>query len=202
MPVKPENAVPDIAALKAAIRIEALARRSLCDPGAGVALADLVLRELAFPRRASISGVWPLEGEMDLRPLMTALHERGHTILLPQTTPLGNPLIFREWTPGAPMIRERFGTERPDGPVGVPDVVFVPLLAFDRKGNRLGYGGGYYDRTLATLPGCNAIGFGFAAQEVDGLPTEPHDFPLQAIVTEEAIIRFPSALNERLNKVP
>ncbi len=196
MPVQPETAAADIAGLKAAIRVEALARRSLCDPQAGEVLADLVLRELALPWNAAISGVWPLEGEMDLRPLMHALHERGHPMLLPQTTPLGNPLIFREWVPGAPMIRERFGTERPDGPVGVPDVVFVPLLAFDRRGNRLGYGGGYYDRTLATLPGCMAIGFGYAAQEVDGLPVEPHDYPLQAIVTEAEIIRLDPGLNK------
>jgi 5-formyltetrahydrofolate cyclo-ligase len=88
------------------------------------------------------------------------------------------------------MITERFGTARPDGPVGIPDVLFVPLLAFDRRGHRLGYGGGYYDRTLAALPGRTALGFGFSALEVDSVPTGPHDHPLNAIVTEKEIIRI------------
>ncbi len=88
------------------------------------------------------------------------------------------------------MISGRFGTLSPDGPVGTPDILFVPLLAFDRLGHRLGYGGGYYDRTLAALPGRTAIGFGFSALEVDSVPIGPHDHPLNAIVTEKEIIRI------------
>ena len=87
----------------------------------------------------------------------------------------------------------RFGTFHPDGLALTPDVVLVPLLAFDRSGARLGYGGGYYDRTLAALPGCLAIGCAFAAQEVDQVPVEPTDQRLHAVATERELIQ-PSIL--------
>ena len=86
------------------------------------------------------------------------------------------------------MIAERFGTLRPDGPEIVPDLLFVPLLAFDRRGRRLGYGGGYYDRTLAALPGAIAVGCAFAAQEMDEVPAGPHDIALDAVATEREVI--------------
>jgi 5-formyltetrahydrofolate cyclo-ligase len=177
----------DIAARKAALRVEMLARRATFDPNAGQALAAIALRELVLPAGAAVSGVWPLPGELDLRPLLHTLYARGHPILLPQTPRRGNPLIFRRWTPGAVMIAERFGTQRPDGPEAVPDVILVPLLAFDAAGNRLGYGGGYYDCTLAALPDREAIGFAHAAQQVDEVPTEPHDRPLQTILTDKGV---------------
>jgi 5-formyltetrahydrofolate cyclo-ligase len=154
------------------------------DPSLGEQLAGHVLRSGLVTEGAAVAGVWPLGQEIDIRPLLLALHERGHAILLPETTPRGNALIFRHWSPESVMIKERFGTFRPDGETGVPDLLLVPLLAFDRAGNRLGYGGGYYDRTLAALPGRPAIGFGYACQEVDTLPAEPHDRPLDAIATE------------------
>jgi 5-formyltetrahydrofolate cyclo-ligase len=125
-----------------------------------------------------------MPGEIDLRPLWTALHDRGHRVLLPETPPRGAPLVFRRWHPGAAMLPEPFGTQRPTGPVAVPDVIVVPFLAFDRFGHRLGYGGGYYDRTLASLPGIPAIGAGYAALMVDSLPAGPHDRPLDTIFTE------------------
>jgi 5-formyltetrahydrofolate cyclo-ligase len=90
------------------------------------------------------------------------------------------------------MIRERFGTHRPDGDIATPDIMLVPLLAFDRNGNRLGYGGGYYDRTLATLPQSLAIGCAFSAQELDDVPVEDYDAPLAAIATELGVRRFES----------
>ncbi|GBQ83054.1 5-formyltetrahydrofolate cyclo-ligase [Gluconobacter albidus NBRC 3250] len=86
------------------------------------------------------------------------------------------------------MIAGRFGTSHPEGEIEVPDLVLVPFLAFDRFGYRLGYGGGYYDRTLAALD-VPAIGFGFAGQQVDSVPTGPYDVPLKTIVTERGIIR-------------
>jgi 5-formyltetrahydrofolate cyclo-ligase len=178
----------EIAARKAALRAAMLARRAAFDPNAGEALAAIALRELTLPPGAAIAGVWPLQGELDLRPLLHALHARGHPILLPQTPRRGNPLIFRRWAPGTAMIAERFGTQRPDGPEGVPDVILVPLLAFDARGNRLGYGGGYYDCTLAALPDREAIGFAHAGQQVDEVPTEPHDQPLHRILTDTALL--------------
>jgi 5-formyltetrahydrofolate cyclo-ligase len=91
------------------------------------------------------------------------------------------------------MVRERFGTFRPDGPVGLPDFVFVPLLAFDAAGNRLGYGGGFYDRTLAALPGAEAIGFAYAAQQVAQVPAEAHDRALRRVVTEAGVVSCATA---------
>ncbi len=169
---------------KAALRRRMLAVRASQDPTAGATLADNVLRDLSLEPGSAIAGVWPFGDEIDLRPLWHALHERGHTILLPETTPRGEILIFRVWHPGCPMRAERFGTQCPEGPAGTPALIFVPLLAFDRAGHRLGYGGGYYDRTLAAHPGVPALGFGYAAQEVPAVPAEPHDRKLDAIYTE------------------
>jgi 5-formyltetrahydrofolate cyclo-ligase len=86
------------------------------------------------------------------------------------------------------MVPERFGTQRPDGRVAEPGVIFVPLLAFDRRGYRLGYGGGYYDRTLIGLPHARAIGFGYAAQRVEHVPHEAHDIRLPRIATEFGVL--------------
>jgi len=166
-----------------------MALRVTLDPALGRSLADHVLRDITLPPTARTAGVWPLPGEIDLRPLWHALHNRGHVVLLPQTPPRGEPLLFRRWHPGCRMIRERFGTERPDGALGTPDLIFVPLLAFDRSGHRLGYGGGYYDRTLAAHPDIPAIGFGYSAQEVDKVPCAAHDRPLRTIFTELGKIR-------------
>ena len=180
----------DISRAKQDARQRAFAARAGCDPAWGEALAIHAVSDLLPPDGAAVAGFWPMPDEIDVRPLLTALHARGHPVLLPETTKRGNPLIFRHWTPGAPMIAERFGTFRPDGPVGVPQVLFMPLVAFDRAGRRLGYGGGYYDRTLAQLPGACAIGCAFAAQELEQVPAEDHDARLDAVVTERGVIRF------------
>jgi 5-formyltetrahydrofolate cyclo-ligase len=174
---------------KAQLRAEIFALRETFDPAAGEALCHVALRDLEFSAGSTIAGVWPLAGEMDLRPLMRALHARGHRIVLPETTPRGEPLVFRVWTPESTMIREKFGTFRPDGPIARPDVVFVPLVAFDAAGNRLGYGGGYYDRTLDALVDCEPIGFAYAAQQVAHVPIELHDQPLPRILTEAGVIQ-------------
>lgn len=183
------HAPTDLDGAKRAARAGALAARAACDPAWGAQLADHVLADLPPPCGAAVSGFWPLAGEIDIRPLLLALHRRGHAVLLPETPARGRPLIFRHWQPGAPMRRERFGTLCPEGPVGTPDWLFVPLLAFDRSGRRLGYGGGYYDRTLAGLPGARAIGCAFAAQELDAVPADGHDVRLDAVATERGVIR-------------
>jgi 5-formyltetrahydrofolate cyclo-ligase len=194
------HSFPDLETAKRAARERALAARVACDPAAmaaaGAALAKHVLRACPPAPGAVVSGVWPLEGEIDLRPLMLALHARGHPVLLPVTPPRGQALTFRLWRPGDPLVRERFGTMVPAGtpagiPAGeapVPDFLLVPLLAFDRHGHRLGYGGGYYDRTLAALPGHFALGCGFAAQEMDMVPVGPNDVALDAVATERGVI--------------
>ena len=101
------------------------------------------------------------------------------------------PLAFRLWRPGDALIPERFGTARPTGEERAPDFLLVPLLAFDRRGGRLGYGAGYYDRTLPLLAPCFAMGCAFAAQEVPAVPMGPYDIPLDAIATEREVIRCP-----------
>jgi 5-formyltetrahydrofolate cyclo-ligase len=169
---------------KAELRRRMLAIRAALDPAAGGLLAEHVLRELPIDAGAAVAGVWPFRDEIDLRPLWHALHARGHAVLLPETTPPGHPLLFRQWHPDCVMIREKFGTFRPHGEPARPDVIFVPFLAFDRTGHRLGYGGGYYDRTLATHPTVPAVGIGYAALEVPQVPAGPYDRRLEMIFTE------------------
>jgi 5-formyltetrahydrofolate cyclo-ligase len=179
---------PELIEAKRAIRQRMLAAREAWDPSCGQALAGHVLRQMPPPPRAVVSGFWPIGREIDIRPLLIALHPRGHRILLPETPKRGNPLIFRLWHPGAVMLPERFGTLRPDGPVSVPDFLLVPLLAFDRRGHRVGYGAGYYDRTLTALPGRPRLGVAYAAQELDAVPTGDYDQRLDAVATERGVI--------------
>jgi 5-formyltetrahydrofolate cyclo-ligase len=174
---------------KRLVRQRMLAAREAWDPPAcGAVLSGHVLREMAPPAGAVVSGFWPMGQELDIRPLLLVLHERGHPIVLPETPKRGNPLIFRLWHPGAVMVPERFGTSRPDGAVTVPDFLLVPLLAFDRRGYRVGYGAGYYDRTLAGLPGRSRLGVAYAAQELDEVPAGPYDERLDAVATERGVI--------------
>ncbi len=184
----PHLSVPDPLSAKKALRARMAALRAGCDPALGGALAAGVLRFMPPPAGAIVAGFWPMGSEIDIRMLLGALHARGHRIALPETPARGNPLIFRLWHPGAPMLPERFGTARPGGEVLRPDWLFVPLLAFDRAGSRLGYGGGFYDRTLATLPGAMAVGCAYACQEVDAVPVTAHDVRLHAVATERGVI--------------
>ncbi|WP_424812571.1 5-formyltetrahydrofolate cyclo-ligase [Roseococcus sp. YIM B11640] len=181
--------LPSTLSLKAAARSRALAGRRAV-PGAGQALRDVVLREMPPPPGALVGGFWPMGEEIDTRPTLEALLALGHGIALPVTTPRGQPLFFRRWSPGTEMAPGPFGTTHPaEGEPVSPQWLLVPLLAFDRRGARLGYGGGYYDRTLALLPGAIAIGVAYAAQEVPEVPTETHDVRLAAIATERELIR-------------
>ena len=174
---------------KRAARAHALALRAGCGPAvSGAALAERVLAECPPPDGAVVSGFWPIGEEIDIRPLLHALHARGHTIVLPVTPRRGNPLTFRTWQPGDVLEPERFGTFRPVGQAAVPDFLLVPLLAFDRRGYRLGYGAGFYDRTLAGLPRRFALGVAYAVQEVENVPAGPHDVRLDAVATEHGVI--------------
>ena len=174
---------------KSALRQQCLrARRKTA--GAGEALRDVFLEELRPPSTARIAGYWPMGEEIDTQPLLYALHGRGHSLALPVTPKLGLPLLFRAWSPGDAMARGPMGTWHPaDGDQVTPDWLIVPLLAFDRTGSRLGYGGGYYDRTLALLGAATAIGVAYAAQEIAQVPTGPHDIRLNAIATDLELIR-------------
>lgn len=178
-----------MAAGKAALRRFMAARRDAAHAAGQGDAADLLAGVLAPFAGQVLSGYWPMRSEIDPRPALVA--HRG-PVCLPVTPPRGQPLVFRRWTPGAALVPGAFGTLVPEGPEVVPQVLVVPLLAFDRRGYRLGYGGGYYDRTLAALRAagpCTAIGYAFAAQEVAEVPTEPTDARLDLIVTEAGVIR-------------
>jgi len=188
---------------KRALRRVAMERREAlaldAGPLAGEAIAARLLAEVPLPAPgATVSGFWSMGAEIDVRPALHRLHALGYRCGLPVTVKRGQPLLFRAWTPGAPLVSGGFGTSIPpaEAPVVVPDLLIVPLLAFDRLGYRLGYGGGFYDRTLAGLRAAGqplAVGVGFAGQEVDRVPREDFDQRLDWIVTERAAFRVPLA---------
>ncbi len=147
---------------------------------------------------AAVSGYWPGRSELDIRPLMTALEREGHPIGLPVVVGRGKPLLFRRWRPGLALEAKAFGLREPPAaaPEVVPQVLLVPFLAFDAEGYRIGYGAGYYDRTLAALRAkadVLAIGVGYAAQRVERLPRDGHDERLDWVVTEEGAQHFARA---------
>jgi len=188
----------DIGAAKANLRCVAAERRraAIQDyPDAGAAVRDNFLAAVSVPAGIPISAYWPLEAEFDPRPLFTELHRRGHAIGLPVVVGRGQALLFRHWDPGTELVRGRFRvmTPPPSAPEIVPRLLLVPLLAFDRAGYRLGYGGGFYDRTIAKLRaagGAVAVGVTFAALEVPDVPRDDADQPLDWIVTEREAIRI------------
>lgn len=178
----------ELAAAKRALRQEAASLRA--PPAAGFALAGHVLEGAAPAPGAIVAGFWPMDHEIDPRPLLLALHGRGHAIVLPVTPPRGQALKFRRWWPGQRLVPARFGLSEPphEAPEMTPDMLLVPLVAFDAHGHRLGHGAGYYDRTLAALPGARALGVACAAQLVAAVPVGAHDVALPAIATEQGII--------------
>lgn len=138
---------------------------------------------------AVVAAYWPLGDELDPRPCMGWLHERGFEVVLPIVARRDAPLVFRQWTPGMALSSGAYGTSVPpeSSPLREPDVLLLPLLGFDRRGGRLGYGGGYYDRTLAQLRATRptlAIGLAYAIQEREGLPLTQEDQPLDGVLTE------------------
>ncbi len=157
--------------------------------------ADAIARfagDLDLASGAVVAGYFPFRDEADPRALMAALAAKGHGLALPSVEP-DRPLTFRAWKTGDAMHASAYGIPEPlpGAPEAVPALVLVPLLAFDAAGHRLGYGGGFYDRTLAALKGVAAIGIAYAGQEVPALPREDHDHPLDAVITELGLRRFP-----------
>ncbi len=135
-----------------------------------------------------IAGYWPFGSEFDTRPLLQALHEHGYDIALPVVHPSDHRLLFRRWTPDLALKEDSMGVMGPPHEADLlePDILIVPVVAFDDAGHRLGYGKGYYDVTLETLRSRRsilAVGIAYAAQRVPALPHEPHDQKLDWVLT-------------------
>ncbi len=172
------------------MRAEAIAIRNLCDPALGAQLSKHILHDCMPKPGSVVAGFWPLPGEIDIRPLLHALATVGYDVVLPVAPQRGHPLTFRKWNVDAALLVGRFGTQHTDGAEMVPDFLLVPLLGFDASGNRLGYGAGFYDRTLADLPGAFRLGCAFAAQEFAEIPVSATDIKLNAVATEAGIRKF------------
>ncbi|QYO76120.1 5-formyltetrahydrofolate cyclo-ligase [Devosia salina] len=184
---------------KAALRREAHAiRAGLSDEDradAAKAVAQHFFESIAYAPEDVIAGYWRIRDELDCQPILIRLMDSGQKVLLPVVQGDEQPLDLRVWEADAPLYEAGFGTLAPSdlAPRAAPDVVLMPLLGFDSQGTRLGYGGGYYDRTLAVLPKKPMlIGLAFAAQELSFVPREDHDVPLDAVVTENGVRFFGS----------
>ena len=182
---------------KAALRVRARAQRAAIGLAAMTEAAQTAAA--AFLEGVSLSPAdivafyWPIREELDCKPLFSRLMDANQPICLPVVVGEGQPLDMRLWEQGTPLYPSGFGTLAPSeiAPRVEPDVVVMPLLGFDKRGTRLGYGGGYYDRTLARMKKKpKLIGYAFAAQELPEIPRQPHDLPLDAVATERGIRWF------------
>ena len=172
--------------MKAGLRTQALAGRAR---GGDDAAANALLKQALTPFAGQVlAGYWPMRGEADPRPALTGW---GGPVALPVVTGARQPLIFRQWQGGA-LDMGAYGTSHPPASAAelVPRVLIVPLVGFDAQMGRLGYGGGFYDRTLERLRAAGpvtAIGFAFDGQRLEVIPQEPTDQPLDMVVTDRAI---------------
>jgi len=189
--------------VKTDLRRHSLARRDLVTPQeAHVASAVVAKRgralveEVADRERLAapvVSVYWPIRSELNTRPLIDALSGKGFQVVLPVMRKVRHPLVFRDFEPGDDLVKGPFGLSEPadDKMARDPDIIFSPLAAFDRRGYRLGYGGGIYDATLAELRPKKrvvAIGVAYSCQEADHVPTEAHDQRLDYLMTERETI--------------
>jgi len=184
--------------LKAVLRRAATARRDALPPdermAAALAVADQGLPVEVLPG-IIVSGFSPLTSEISPLPLLRRLADAGASLALPVVAGRGKPLIMRAWSFGAPLVSGVWGIREPpaDAPELFPDILIVPLLAFDRSGHRIGYGAGYYDMTISrlrTMKPVTAIGIAFAAQEIAAVPATPRDARLDLVLTERGTIDF------------
>jgi 5-formyltetrahydrofolate cyclo-ligase len=182
--------------LKATLRRDAMARREALPAVDRVAAANTIAAR-GLPVKVTpgniVSGYSPLKSEISPMPLLRRCADDGAALALPVVVGRGHPLVMRAWAFGAPLASGVWGIREPPpaAPEVFPDVLIVPLLVFDRRGHRIGYGAGYYDMTLAKLRAMKkvtAIGIAFAAQEIDRVPTTPRDAPLDLVLTEREII--------------
>jgi 5-formyltetrahydrofolate cyclo-ligase len=185
---------PDRSAIKRLLRNETRERRgewAQSCPDFAARIAPFA-GGLALAPNAVVAGYWPVRDEADPRVLMEALAARGATLALPRIEAKGAALSFRRWSEGDALIDNHHAIREPlaEAERVIPNLVLVPLLAFDATGHRLGYGGGYYDRTFESLRGVRVIGIAYSGQEFANVPREPHDHRLDAVVTENGVRRF------------
>jgi 5-formyltetrahydrofolate cyclo-ligase len=183
---------------KARIRQEALALRDALPPATRAAAAESIAAR-PFPLRIEpgviVSGFSPMKSEINPVPLMRKLADNGARLALPVIAGRGKPLIMRAWNFGDPLASGQWGIREPTGGAAevAPDILIVPLAAFDRTGQRIGYGAGYFDMTINALRGkkpVTAIGIAFAVQEIPSVPTTERDARLDLMLTEREIIDF------------
>ena len=184
--------------LKAVLRRAAMARRDALPPAERMAAALAIARQ-GLPVEVTpgivVSGFSPLKSEISPLPLLRRLADAGASLALPVVAGRGQPLIMRAWSFGAPLVSGVWGIREPtaDAPELFPDILIVPLLAFDRRGHRIGYGAGYYDMTISGLRAMKpvlAIGLAFAVQEIVAVPATPRDARLDLVLTEHGAIDF------------
>jgi 5-formyltetrahydrofolate cyclo-ligase len=202
-PAKGRTRVPSITVMsdpiqteKEQLRREAMARRDALPPDARQAAAEAIAARqfpLAIMPGMIVSGFMSLKNEINPLPLMRKLAGQGARLALPVVAGRGKPLIMREWVFGEPLVAGVWGIRepKPEAAVVDPDILLVPLLAFDRAGHRIGYGAGYYDLTLTQLRARNpviAVGLAFAAQEVAAVPATPRDARLDLVLTEREVL--------------
>jgi 5-formyltetrahydrofolate cyclo-ligase len=185
---------------KAGLRTAALAGRdALSAEARAAAAATLASRGLPFPVAPGtvIAGYSPIRSEIDPGPLMRKLGAAGARLALPTVSARGQSLVFRAWSPGDRLILGPLGILEPSSGAAetVPDIMLVPLAAFDRLGHRIGYGAGHYDHTFSHLRKTKAvtgIGLAFAAQEIEAIPALSHDVALDYVLTESKVFDFRS----------
>jgi 5-formyltetrahydrofolate cyclo-ligase len=178
------------------LREQALARRDALPATERQASAEFVASRafpIDVPRGAVVSGFMPMKSEINPLPLLKRLAAGGATLALPVVAGRGKPLIMRAWEFGAPLDQGVWGIRQPkaESPEVDPDILIVPLAAFDRRGHRIGYGAGYFDMTinrLRRLKSITAIGIAFAVQEIPRVPATERDEPLDLVLTEREII--------------
>jgi 5-formyltetrahydrofolate cyclo-ligase len=157
-------------------------------------LSDNFISNVVLPPAAIVAGYHPVRAEMDVMPLLSALLARGQTIALPVIEERNKPLLFRTWDENTRLKEGHFTIPEPDAAfsrVVMPDVLIVPMLAFDADGNRLGYGAGHYDRTLAVMKKKPLlIGVAYAFSQAEAVPADPHDIKMDIIVTDSGFYRF------------
>ena|SRR5581483_11812485 len=183
---------------KTDLRTAAAARRDALPAEERKAAAETIAARafpIAFAPGIIVSGFMPMRSEINPLPLMKALAEKGAQLALPKIAGRGKPLIMRAWTWGAPLDTGQWGIREPKAeyPEIDPDIVLVPMLVFARTGHRIGYGAGYYDRTIGGLRSrkkVTAVGIAFAMQEVPTVPATEHDARLDLVLTEKEVIDF------------